>query len=186
MGRSGLRRRPKPGEEPVENGQTAPMNARIGIGIGLGVLVLTLAGVGSWLWSGTSGTSASTGTLSIVTSPAGAKLSIEGKVVGETPWFGDNTWPRRPVLFELSLHGYRTWKGSFSGGVEARMDVTLTRKKQRRVVDAGVIDGGSMDIDLDEEDDGPLHTHGPLRPPEPTEFVDEDLDREAATTKSAK
>jgi hypothetical protein len=162
------------------------MNARVAIGTGLVVVVLALAGVGYWQWRGRSGASASAGTLSIVTSPAGAKLSIEGKAVGETPWFGDNTWPRRPVLFELSLPGYRTWKGSFSGGVEARMDVTLARKKQRRVVDAGVIDGGSMDLDLEEEDDGPLHTHGPLRPPEPTDFVDEDLDREAAATKSAK
>lgn len=163
------------------------MNARVGMVIGLVVVVLALAGFGVWRWSGSSESSARPGTLSILSSPAGAKISIEGKVVGETPWFSDNTWPRQPVLFELSLPGYRTWKGSFSGGVEARMDVTLSRRKVRKVSDAGVIDGGSMDIDLDEdEDDGPLHTHGPLRPPEPTEFVDEDLDREAAAAKSAK
>ncbi len=163
------------------------MNARVGMVIGLVVAVLALVGFGVWWWSGSAETSARPGTLSILSSPAGAKISIEGKVVGETPWFSDNTWPRQPVLFELSLPGYRTWKGSFSGGVEARVDVTLSRRKVRKVSDAGVIDGGSMDIDLDEdEDDGPLHTHGPLRPPEPTEFVDEDLDREAAAAKSAK
>ena len=162
------------------------MNARVGIGIGL-VVLLGAAGLAAWWWNSTPGSGpAGHGTLSIVSSPAGAKLSIEGKVVGETPWFSDNTWPRGPVRFELSLPGFRSWKGSFQGGVEARMDVTLARQRQKRVSDAGIIDGGSIDIDVDVEDDGPLHTHGPLRPPEPTEFVDEDLDREAATTKSAK
>ncbi|MDP3498764.1 MAG: PEGA domain-containing protein [Myxococcales bacterium] len=163
------------------------MNARVGMVIGLVVMVLGLVAFGVWRWSGSSEAPTRPGTLSILSSPAGAKISIEGKVVGKTPWFSDNTWPRKPVLFELSLPGYRTWKGSFSGGVEARMNVTLSRRKPRRVSDAGVIDGGSMDIDLDdEEDDGPLHTRGPLRPPEPTEFVDEDLDREAAAAKGAK
>lgn len=159
---------------------------RVGIVVGL-VLTVSLVALGLWWWSFAPGSSpASHGTLSIVSSPPGAKLSIEGKVVGTTPWFSDNTWPSGAVLFELSLPGYRTWKGSFQGGVEARVNVTLAGRKQRRVSDAGVIDGGSMDIELEDEDDGPLHTHGPLRPPEPTEFVDDDLDREAAAAKSAK
>ncbi|MDP1917782.1 MAG: PEGA domain-containing protein [Myxococcales bacterium] len=150
------------------------MNARVGMVIGLVVVMLALAGFGVWRWSGSPETSSRPGTLSILSSPAGAKISIEGKVVGETPWFSDNTWPRQPVLFELSLPGYRTWKGSFSGGVEARMDVTLSRRKLRKASDAGVIDGGSMDIDLEEVEE------------ESSEFVDEDLDREAAAAKGAK
>lgn len=150
------------------------MNARVGMVIGLVVVVLALVGFGIWGWSGSSDSSPRPGTLSILSSPAGAKITIEGKVVGQTPWFSDNTWPRQPVLFELSLPGYRAWKGSFSGGVEARMDVTLSRRKARRGSDAGVIDGGSMDIDLEEEEE------------ESTEFVDEDLDREAAAAKGAK
>lgn len=154
-------------------GRLRPMNARVGMVIGLVVVMVALAGFGVWRWSGSAEPSARPGTLSILSSPAGAKISIEGKVVGETPWFSDNTWPRQPVLFELSLPGYRTWMGSFSGGVEARVDVTLSRRKVRKVSDASVIDGGSMDIDLEEEE-------------ESTEFVDEDLDREAAAAKGAK
>lgn len=162
-----------------ELGTVRPMNARVVIVIGL-VGLLLVGGAAFWLQQSSAGGAQRGGTLSIVTTPAGAALSIEGKNVGATPWFGDNTWPKEPVLFELSLPGYRTWKGSFPGGGEARVAVTLVRRKLKRRSDAGVIDAGSMDIELYEEDDGPLHPYGPLIPSVPAEFVDEDLEREAA------
>jgi hypothetical protein len=124
------------------------------------------------------------GMLSIVSTPAGATLTIAGKDVGTTPYFADNAWAGE-VVFRVSKPGYRTAEGTFEGGREQRHEVVLTRKKAGRAVDAGQAD--SVEVEFDGEvtidDHQPLHRRGPLRPPEPTEFVDEDLDREARQPK---
>lgn len=121
------------------------------------------------------------GTLAIVSTPPGASITIGGAVVGTTPWFSDNHYVGE-VAFEVTKPGFKPWAGSFPGGKETRVEVALVRRA-RRVVDAGA---GELSIEIDDvtiEDDRPLHPRGPLRPAEPTEFVDEDLDREAESQK---
>lgn len=163
-------------------GDSAPMRTAIIAGAAaLGVLVV---GAAVW-WTMKPVEGPSHGTVSIVTTPPGATLSIAGKEVGATPFFADNTW-QGEVPFELTKRGYRSWAGTFPGGRETRVEVTLVQKK-RRALDAGAGDAGDLAIEFDDEvkieDDRPLHPRGPLRPAEPTEFVDEDLDREAAGQK---
>ncbi|MBL8921651.1 MAG: PEGA domain-containing protein [Myxococcaceae bacterium] len=140
-----------------------------------------MVGAASW-WATRPAEGPAHGTLSLVTTPPGATLTIAGKEVGTTPYFADNTW-QGEVPFEVTKRGYRSWAGTFPGGRETRVEVTLVQKKARRVADAGQGDAGEVAIEFDDEvrieDDRPLHPRGPLRPPEPAGFVDEDLEREA-------
>jgi len=142
-------------------------------------------GVGAAVWmAARQSDTPAHGTLSIVSTPAGATLTIAGQEVGTTPYFTDNTWAGE-VAFQVSKPGYRTAEGTFQGGREQRQEVALVPKKVRRAVDAGQVD--TVEIEFDDtvtiEDNQPLHRRGPLRPPEPTEFVDEDLEREAGQPK---
>jgi hypothetical protein len=126
-------------------------------------------------------------TVAVTTTPSGATVIVNGKDVGTTPWFADNTW-QGAVPVEVSLPGFRPWKGSFVGGSEQRVEVTLQRlgkKKVSRVEDAGVVE---VEVEMTEPDIDPEalpHKKGPLRPPDAgapadQDFVDQDLDREAA------
>ncbi len=147
-----------------------------------GVVVLVIvAGGGGWWWFRSASEAPAPGLLSIVTTPAGARLTIGGREVGHTPYFADNTGPAGPVEYLLELEGYRSVRGTFDGGQAAQLAVTLVRKTLKRVIQ---VDAGVVEIELDEpEDDTPLHTRGPLRPAQPEEFVDEDLAKEAASPK---
>lgn len=152
----------------------------------VGVVVL-LGVIGAVLWWKTGSTERSPGgpVVSVNSTPAGAAILIAGKEVGRTPWFADNAWPNVPIAFELVLPGYRRASGTFQGGVEARVELVLTRAKTKKVVvvtDAGIIvDAGVLEVELDDDgDDFEVERHkvGPLRPRAP-EFKDEDLDKEA-------
>lgn len=158
-------------------GQTADMQ-RVVVVIAVVVVGLVAGGVFWWRAQPGESTGAS-GLLSVTSVPSGASVTVEGKEVGRTPFFSDNRWGGS-VAIELSLPGYRKWSGTFEGGRDAKFEVTLVRKKTRKVTQ---VDAGVIEIDLDEEEEAPRHTKGPLRPPEPTEFVDDDLDREAEAQK---
>lgn len=158
-------------------GQTGVMQ-RVALVIAVVVVALVAGGVFWWRARGVESTSAA-GLLSVTSSPSGAAVMVEGKEVGRTPYFSDNRWGGS-VAIEVSAPGYRKWSGTFEGGRDAKVEVTLARKKLRKVTQ---VDAGVIELDLDEEEEAPRHTKGPLRPPEPTEFVDDDLDREAEAQK---
>jgi hypothetical protein len=117
-----------------------------------------------------------TGTLRIVTTPPGATLTLAGKEVGTAPYFADNTW-QGEVLFEVTKRGYRSWAGTFPGGRETRVEVSLVQKKARRPADAGEV-AIEFDDEVKIEADRPPNPRAPLRSSEPAELVDDDLDRE--------
>lgn len=157
-------------------GQTAGMR----VGLVLAVVVVGLVAGGVFWWRAQPGESTgASGLLSVTSNPSGASVTVAGKAVGRTPLFSDNRWSGS-VAIELSLPGYRKWAGTFEGGRDSKLEVSLVRKKTRQVMQ---VDAGVIEIDLDEEEEAPGHTKGPLRPPEPTEFVDDDLDREAEAQK---
>ena len=67
-------------------------------------------------------------TLSIDSEPSGATVSVDGTVVGTTPLFIDNIYPSsQSIPVQLTLKGYKPWKGSFTGGEPARLEVRLKR-----------------------------------------------------------
>lgn len=68
-------------------------------------------------------------TLSIQSEPSGAAVSVDGTPMGTTPLYVDNVYPAgRDIPVQVTLKGYKPWKGSFTGGQAATLDVTLTRR----------------------------------------------------------
>ncbi|WP_241758603.1 serine/threonine-protein kinase [Pyxidicoccus parkwayensis] len=103
----------------------------------LGVLVVLLAG---GLWAMSSGAMTVTGllaklgvpmpspTLSIISSPPGATVLIDGREAGTTPLAVDNLYAaERPITLQLKLKGHRTWTGTFRGGEPVEFKVALER-----------------------------------------------------------
>jgi len=66
------------------------------------------------------------GTVIVTSEPPGATVRIAGQQVGVTPWAGDNVW-HGDAPVELSLPGYKPWKGSIRGGQEAQLNARLTK-----------------------------------------------------------
>jgi serine/threonine-protein kinase len=66
--------------------------------------------------------------LSIESEPSGAKIQIGTQVVGETPLFIENLYPRREIEVKLSMKGYYAWTGRFAGGQPATVRATLRRR----------------------------------------------------------
>lgn len=145
-------------------------------GLVAAMLVALGAGFGWWLVHGAAEPTSQL--LTITSVPAGARLTIAGVVVGHTPYFGDNRYPPGPVEYLLDAPSFRAVRGTFDGGTAFQLEVRLVRKVVRRTLR---VDAGELELDLDTlvDDDEPLHEHGPLRPPEPTDFVDDDLAKEA-------
>ena len=67
------------------------------------------------------------GMLIIYSDPSGATVKIAGKSVGATPWAADNLWSGE-VKYEISANGYKSKWGTFRGGEDVKLDVTLSRK----------------------------------------------------------
>lgn len=67
------------------------------------------------------------GTLVIYSEPSGATVKIAGKSVGETPWASDNLWGGE-VKYEILASGYKPHWGTFRGGEDVKLNVTLTKK----------------------------------------------------------
>lgn len=64
--------------------------------------------------------------LYVSSEPDGATIKVGETVIGQTPFAGENVYTGA-VPIELSLAGYRTWRGTFTGGEEARVEVRLRR-----------------------------------------------------------
>jgi len=150
-----------------------------------------LAAVG-WVVSGKLQRSAPpAGLLRITSQPEGATIRIGGVERGQTPFFGDNTFPAGTIVVELRRPGYWTWKGTFQGARAETINVTLVKKAPAAPKDAGA---PAPEVTIDpvvevrpaadfvDESPEPKHQKGPLRPPPAPvgEFVDDDLDAEAA------
>ena len=67
-------------------------------------------------------------TLSIQSDPSDATVTVDGTVVGTTPLFIDNIYPSQEIPVQVTLKGYKPWKGSFMGGQPVSLDVRLTRR----------------------------------------------------------
>jgi hypothetical protein len=67
------------------------------------------------------------GMLIIYSEPSGAAVRIAGKPVGNTPWAADNLWSGE-VKYEISANGYKSKWGTFRGGEDVKLDVTLSKK----------------------------------------------------------
>lgn len=62
----------------------------------------------------------------ISSEPPGATIALGGKVVGQTPWAGDNLWTGdTPVA--LQLPGFKRWEGQFKGGQPVTLDIRLKK-----------------------------------------------------------
>lgn len=161
------------------------MKRRVLAVVGLTV-VAAAAGWKLWSQQAASPQRVGAGVVSISSQPPGAAVFIDGAEVGRTPWFADNVWPSGLVEFELRLPGRQPKRGTFPGGIETRVELSFGTPRRRLArSDAGQslsIDAGGIDVAFDDDPEARPHTRGPLRPPE-AEFVDEDLDREAATTR---
>jgi serine/threonine-protein kinase len=66
--------------------------------------------------------------LSIHSEPAGAKIQIGSQVLGETPLFIENQYPKTQIEVRLSLQGYHPWTGKFVGGETAELRARLRRR----------------------------------------------------------
>jgi len=66
--------------------------------------------------------------LSIHSEPAGAKIQIGSQVLGETPLFIENQYPKTQIEVRLSLQGYHPWTGKFVGGESAELKARLRRR----------------------------------------------------------
>ncbi|MBL8954263.1 MAG: PEGA domain-containing protein [Myxococcaceae bacterium] len=67
------------------------------------------------------------GSLVVTSTPEGASVVVDGKVVGTTPFAADNRWSGRPKL-ELRLAGYETFRDSFEGNTNQSIAATLKKK----------------------------------------------------------
>ena len=65
--------------------------------------------------------------LTIRSTPPGASVHVEGLEVGTTPLSIGNTWPAGTVSVEVSLPGYRPWRGTFVGNQPVTLDAQLQR-----------------------------------------------------------
>ena len=70
------------------------------------------------------------GILTLTSSPSGAEITIDGEVIGRTPWAGDLRWDVGEVI-ELNLEGYRPWRTTIEAGDELRLDAALRRTTKR-------------------------------------------------------
>ncbi len=69
-----------------------------------------------------------TALLRIESEPSGAKIEIGSQVLGETPLFVENIYPKSEIEVKLSLKGYRPWTGKFAGGQTAELKARLHRR----------------------------------------------------------
>ncbi len=95
------------------------------------LLFLLLAGAGAWYYfygqhlKGPPPRIPIAVTITITSQPNGAAVTVEGHLVGVTPWAVDNTWAPGPVKVGVTMPGYRPWSGTFAGGVPARLEARL-------------------------------------------------------------
>jgi len=112
-----------------------PRGPWLKIAVGLGVLAAL--GAGAVLlrpqWEGLLRTASArvrtNSVLTIHSQPEGATVTIDGAELGTTPLVMDNIYPadqRIPV--RLTLPGHKPWKGTFTGGQPALLEVKLEKR----------------------------------------------------------
>ncbi|MFZ5472050.1 MAG: protein kinase domain-containing protein [Myxococcota bacterium] len=115
---------------PVET----PRSGARWLGRGVMLLVTFLAAgafLGLYLWPKRHALSkpfADKRVLYIDSEPPGAKVRINGKDIGTTPWIEENLYGPTDVSFQLIKEGYRPYAGTFRGGEMQRVEVKLKRK----------------------------------------------------------
>ena len=67
--------------------------------------------------------------LIINSEPPEARVLVNGQDKGTTPLLMDNDYPPgEEIPFEVTLRGYKPWKGTFTGSAPARFDVRLQKR----------------------------------------------------------
>ncbi|MDY7228755.1 serine/threonine-protein kinase [Hyalangium rubrum] len=62
--------------------------------------------------------------------PEGAQVRVNGEDKGTTPLLMDNVYPAgADIPVQVSLPGYKPWKGTFTGGAPAHFDVKLQKQR---------------------------------------------------------
>jgi serine/threonine-protein kinase len=68
--------------------------------------------------------------LVINSEPTGARVVVSGQDKGTTPLLMDNDYPPgEEIPLELTLRGYKPWKGTFPGNAPAQFDVRLQKQR---------------------------------------------------------
>jgi eukaryotic-like serine/threonine-protein kinase len=67
-------------------------------------------------------------TLFITSQPEGATVTVDGTVLGTTPLALDNAYPPQDIPVQVTLKGYKPWKGTFAGGQPASLEVKLLKR----------------------------------------------------------
>ncbi len=96
--------------------------------LGVGVLVLFVLRPG--LQHQLALPAAKPGTLMIFSDPVGATVKIGDSVVGVTPFGTDNVWGGE-VKYELSAPGRQSKRGTFKGGADVELNLSLPKQKQK-------------------------------------------------------
>jgi eukaryotic-like serine/threonine-protein kinase len=64
--------------------------------------------------------------LHIDSEPSGAKVKVNGTVIGDTPVILDNLYAGEATV-EISRRGYKTWRGTFQGGEKVKIEAQLRK-----------------------------------------------------------
>ena len=65
--------------------------------------------------------------ISISSEPQGATVIVDGTKLGTTPMAVENVYPAQDIPIQLTLRGYKPWKGTFRGGEPVVLDIQLKR-----------------------------------------------------------
>jgi serine/threonine-protein kinase len=66
--------------------------------------------------------------LQIDSKPSGATIRVGGQELGQTPFITENTYPRNSIEVQITLPGYKPWRGTFKGGLNANIEARLSKK----------------------------------------------------------
>ncbi len=111
-----------------EDVPTAPKSRKASLVVVAVLALLGIGGLAAFMFSprlaARVNAHAPRGVLVVSTTPSGAELWLAGNKVGRTPWAADNRFVGK-TKYEVRAKGYKTAKGTFEGGAEARIDVEL-------------------------------------------------------------
>lgn len=106
----------------------------VAVAVIIGGLLLPIAAIeGHRLWTAYQNRKTrASGLLVIDSVPSGARVFIEGKEVGTTPYVAPNTFPpETSVPARITYPGAEDWTGTFPGGVPATFTAELHAKAEQ-------------------------------------------------------